>query len=60
MFEARPLLHGQYTAGFVGLIIIDECHRGSARDESTRRELLTRFEPAHQVGLCAKQGLAVS
>jgi type I site-specific restriction endonuclease len=35
------------------LIIVDECHRGSARDESNWREILEYFEPAYQVGMTA-------
>ncbi|MEO6422658.1 MAG: DEAD/DEAH box helicase family protein [Candidatus Nitrotoga sp.] len=35
------------------LIIIDECHRGSSRADSTWREILEWFEPAFQLGLTA-------
>jgi type I restriction enzyme, R subunit len=35
------------------LIIIDECHRGSAREESNWREILEYFEPAYQLGMTA-------
>jgi type I restriction enzyme, R subunit len=35
------------------LIIVDECHRGSARDESNWREILEYFEPAYQLGMTA-------
>ena len=44
---------GAYPADFFDCIIIDECHRGGARDESTWREILTYFAPAVQVGLTA-------
>lgn len=32
---------------------LDECHRGSAREESNWREILTYFEPACQLGMTA-------
>jgi superfamily II DNA or RNA helicase len=32
---------------------VDECHRGSARDESNWREILEYFEPAYQIGMTA-------
>ena len=35
------------------LIIVDECHRGSATDESNWREILDYFEPAYQIGMTA-------
>lgn len=35
------------------MIIVDECHRGSARDRSSWREILEYFEPAYQLGLTA-------
>ncbi|MBK6944516.1 MAG: DEAD/DEAH box helicase family protein [Flavobacteriales bacterium] len=44
---------GEYPANFFDLIIIDECHRGGANDESTWREILTYFKPAVQLGLTA-------
>ncbi len=44
---------GQYPADFFDLIIIDECHRGGARDESNWRGILEYFEPAVQLGLTA-------
>ena len=43
----------QYPAGFFDLIIIDECHRGGANDESQWREILNYFAPAYQLGLTA-------
>ena len=39
--------------GFFDLIIIDECHRGSAKDESTWRRILDYFSPATHIGLTA-------
>ena len=43
----------QYRPDFFDLIIIDECHRGSSRDESAWRAVLDYFEPAVQFGLTA-------
>lgn len=51
--ENRPSLFKQYARDFFDLIIIDECHRGSARDESSWREILRYFEPAYQIGMTA-------
>jgi type I restriction enzyme R subunit len=44
---------GEYPADFFDLIIIDECHRGGANDESSWREILEHFSPAVQLGLTA-------
>ncbi len=44
---------GDYPADFFDLIIIDECHRGGARNESTWRAILEYFAPAVQLGLTA-------
>jgi type I restriction enzyme R subunit len=51
--ERRPGLYKEYAPDFFDLIIIDECHRGSARDESNWREILDYFEPAYQLGMTA-------
>jgi type I restriction enzyme R subunit len=51
--ERRPGLYREYDPGFFDLIIVDECHRGSARDESNWREILEYFEPAYQLGMTA-------
>lgn len=51
--EGRPALFKEYARDFFDLIIIDECHRGSARDESSWREILEYFEPAFQIGMTA-------
>lgn len=42
-----------YPSDFFDFIIIDECHRGGANDESSWREILTYFAPAVQLGLTA-------
>ncbi|MBF0340276.1 MAG: DEAD/DEAH box helicase family protein [Magnetococcales bacterium] len=42
-----------YRPNFFDLIIIDECHRGSSRDESSWRAVLDYFQPAIQFGMTA-------
>ncbi len=42
-----------YEPDFFDFIIIDECHRGGANDESSWREILEHFKPAVQLGLTA-------
>ena len=44
---------GEYPPDFFDFIIIDECHRGGANDESTWRDILDYFSPAVQLGLTA-------
>ncbi len=44
---------GDYPPDFFDFIIIDECHRGGANDESTWRGILEYFSPAIQLGLTA-------
>lgn len=44
---------GEYPNDFFDFIIIDECHRGGANDESTWRAILEYFSPATQLGLTA-------
>ncbi|MCC7313091.1 MAG: DEAD/DEAH box helicase family protein, partial [Sulfuritalea sp.] len=51
--ERRPGLYREYAPDFFDLIIVDECHRGSARGDSNWREILTWFEPAYQLGMTA-------
>jgi type I restriction enzyme R subunit len=51
--ERRPGLYKQYPRDFFDLIVVDECHRGSAKDESNWREILEYFEPAYQIGMTA-------
>ncbi len=51
--EKRPGLYKEYARDFFDLIIVDECHRGSARDESNWRAILDYFEPAVQIGMTA-------
>ena len=44
---------GDYPPDFFDLIVIDECHRGGANDESNWRDILDYFAPAVQLGLTA-------
>jgi type I restriction enzyme R subunit len=44
---------GDYPPDFFDCIIIDECHRGGAKDESEWRAILEYFKPAVQIGLTA-------
>ena len=44
---------GHYPPDFFDVIVIDECHRGGANDESTWRGILDYFAPAVQLGLTA-------
>jgi len=51
--ESTKAYFGEYPPDFFDLIIIDECHRGGANDESSWREILEYFSPAVQIGLTA-------
>lgn len=52
--EGKPFPNfGDYPPDFFDLIVIDECHRGGASDESTWRGILEYFSPAVQLGLTA-------
>jgi type I restriction enzyme R subunit len=44
---------GEYPPDFFDFIVIDECHRGGANDESNWRAILEYFAPAVQLGLTA-------
>lgn len=44
---------GEYPRDFFDFIIIDECHRGGANDESNWRAIMDYFSPAVQLGLTA-------
>jgi type I restriction enzyme R subunit len=43
----------QFTPDFFDLIIVDECHRGSAKEESRWRKILEYFNSATQIGMTA-------
>ncbi|TGE20550.1 DEAD/DEAH box helicase [Hymenobacter aquaticus] len=51
--EADRNIYKQFTPEFFDLIVVDECHRGSARDDSSWREILSYFSNATQIGLTA-------
>jgi len=44
---------GEYPPDFFDFIVIDECHRGGANDESNWRDIMDYFAPAVQLGLTA-------
>ena len=51
--ESGQPFYKQYPADFFDFIIIDECHRGGANDESQWRELMDYFNDAYQLGMTA-------
>ena len=51
--EERDKLFREFSPGFFDLIVIDECHRGSATEDSAWREILEYFSGATQIGLTA-------
>jgi len=51
--EGRAALFAQFPPDFFDLIIVDECHRGSARADSAWRAILEHFAPAVQLGMTA-------
>ena len=51
--ESGQPYYKQYPANFFDFIIIDECHRGGANDESQWRELMEYFSDAYQLGMTA-------
>jgi type I restriction enzyme R subunit len=51
--EERQKLFREFSPGFFDLIVIDECHRGSAAEDSAWREVLEYFSSATQIGMTA-------
>ncbi len=51
--EDRQKVFRQFSPGFFDLIVIDECHRGSAAEDSAWREILDYFSSATHLGLTA-------
>lgn len=51
--EDEKNIFKQFSPDFFDLIVIDECHRGSAKEDSAWREVLTYFKSATQIGLTA-------
>lgn len=48
-----PGIHREFAPDFFDLVVVDECHRGSARDESSWRAILEYFSDAAQLGMTA-------
>ncbi|MGJ8643338.1 MAG: EcoAI/FtnUII family type I restriction enzme subunit R [Luteolibacter sp.] len=51
--EEEQNIYKQFSEDFFDLIIIDECHRGSAADDAAWRQVLEYFSSATQIGLTA-------
>lgn len=51
--EEDKNIYKQFSPDFFDLIVIDECHRGSAAEDSAWRDILTYFHSATQIGLTA-------
>ena len=51
--EEEANVYKQFSPDFFDLIVIDECHRGSAKEDSSWREILTYFNNATHIGLTA-------
>lgn len=51
--EEERNIYKQFSPDFFDLIVVDECHRGSANEDSAWRDILTYFSSATQVGLTA-------
>ncbi len=51
--EESKKIFKKFSKDFFDLIVIDECHRGSAKEDSSWREILEYFNSATQIGLTA-------
>ncbi len=51
--EDRQKIYREFSREFFDLIVIDECHRGSAAEDSAWREILDYFSAATQIGMTA-------
>ncbi|MBI5222361.1 MAG: DEAD/DEAH box helicase family protein [Candidatus Magasanikbacteria bacterium] len=51
--EEEKNIFKQFSPDFFDLVIVDECHRGSAREDSAWREILEYYKNATQIGLTA-------
>lgn len=56
--EGVPDPFMQFTPSFFDLILVDECHRGSAKEDSEWRRILEYFRPATQIGMTATPKVA--
>jgi len=51
--EEEKNIYKQFSQDFFDLVVVDECHRGSAAEDSAWREILEYFSSATQIGLTA-------
>ena len=51
--EEEKNIYKQFSPDFFDLIVVDECHRGSAAEDSAWREILDYFSSATQIGMTA-------
>lgn len=51
--EEDKNIYKQFSPNFFDLVVVDECHRGSAKDDSAWRDILEYFSSATQIGLTA-------
>lgn len=51
--EERQKIYKNFSKDFFDLIVVDECHRGSAAEDSAWREILEYFSSATQIGMTA-------
>jgi type I restriction enzyme, R subunit len=51
--EEQQKIYKQFSKDFFDLIVVDECHRGSAEEDSAWREILEYFSAATQIGMTA-------
>ncbi len=51
--EEESNIYRQFSMDFFDLVIVDECHRGSAADDAAWRDVLEYFSSATQIGLTA-------
>ena len=51
--EEEKNIYKQFSPGFFDLVVVDECHRGSAAEDSNWRQILEYFSSAAQIGMTA-------
>jgi type I restriction enzyme, R subunit len=51
--EERKNIYKQFSPDFFDLVIVDECHRGSAAEDTAWREILEYYSSATQIGMTA-------
>lgn len=51
--EEEKKIFKQFSPNYFDLVVVDECHRGSAADDSAWREILEYFDSATQIGMTA-------